>query len=205
MGVKRADPHDVFRVMTPGQNGPSFWERAIRHNPNVCQAFEVWATHPYPESYPPHYNHHDGVPYINQVKTIDSYLLDLDAVARVCDEMGSPRRGFPVMITETTYGDHLGIAYGMGSDPRFFDGVTAVGYDEWHHVAAVYDGATMLIYLDGALDNSVPTTEALEISDANVLIGTNPDEPGRYWDGLIDEVLIYNRALSETEIASLAQ
>jgi hypothetical protein len=100
---------------------------------------------------------------------------------------------------------HMGIAWGSGSDPRFFDGVTAVGYDEWHHVAAVFDGATMMIYLDGALDNSVPTTEALEISDANVLIGTNPDELGRYWDGLIDEVFIYNRALTEDEIAFLAQ
>ena len=100
---------------------------------------------------------------------------------------------------------HMGIAWGMGSDPRFFDGVTAVGYDEWHHVAAVYDGAAMMIYLDGALDNSVATTEALEISDANVLIGTNPDEPGRYWDGLIDEVLIYNRAVTENEILFLAQ
>ena len=53
----------------------------------------------------------DGVPFTNQVKTIDSYLLDLDVVARVCDEVGSPRRGFPVMITETIYGDHLGIVF----------------------------------------------------------------------------------------------
>ena len=110
-GVRRADPNGVFRTMTPGQNGPDWWHQAIRHNPAVCQAFDVWATHPYPESYPPHYNHHDGVPYINQVKTIDSYLLDLDAVADECERQGSPRRGFPVMITESAYGDHLGIAY----------------------------------------------------------------------------------------------
>jgi hypothetical protein len=109
--VKQADLDGVFRTMTPGQNGSEWWRRAIRHNPAVCQAFDVWATHPYPESYPPHYNHHDGVPYINQVKTIDSYLLDLDAVADECEKQGSPRRGFPVMITETAYGDHLGIAY----------------------------------------------------------------------------------------------
>ena len=101
----------VIRTMTPGQNGPEWWRRAIQHNPAVCQAFDVWATHPYPESYPPHYNHHDGVPFINQVKTIDSYLLDLDLVASECSAQGSPRRGFPVMITETVYGDRLVIAY----------------------------------------------------------------------------------------------
>ena len=109
--VKQADIEGVFRTMTPGQTGSEWWRRAIRHNPAVCQAFDVWASHPYPESYPPHYNHHDGVPYINQVKTIDSYLPDLDAVADECQKQGSPRRGFPVMITETVYGDHLGIAY----------------------------------------------------------------------------------------------
>jgi PKD repeat protein len=110
-GVKRADSRGVFRTMTPGQNGPDWWRRAIRHNPGACQAFDVWATHPYPESYPPHYNHHDSVPFINQVKTIDSYLLDIDAVASECEAQGSPRRGFPVMITETIYGDRLGISY----------------------------------------------------------------------------------------------
>jgi hypothetical protein len=38
-------------------------------------------------------------------------LSDLEVEARVCDEMGSSRQRFPVMITETAYGDHLGIAY----------------------------------------------------------------------------------------------
>ena len=43
-GVKRADVNDVIRVMTPGQNGQAWWEEAIRANPAVCQAFDVWAT-----------------------------------------------------------------------------------------------------------------------------------------------------------------
>ena len=103
--VKAADRNGTLRVMTPGQNGPDWWRRALAHNPQAAFSFDVWATHPYPESYPPHYNHHDGVPFTNQVKTIDSYLLDLDVLA----EFG--RRGFPVMITETAYGDHLGISF----------------------------------------------------------------------------------------------
>jgi hypothetical protein len=102
---------------------------------------------------------------------------------------------------------HFGIAWGLLSDTTFFDGITAVGFDEWHHVAAVFDGANMMIYLDGELDNSVPTTEKIgtRANETNVFIGENPAAAGRYWDGLIDEVLIYNRALTENEIAFLAQ
>lgn len=139
--VQQADVEGVFRTMTPGQNGSEWWRRAIRHNPAVCQAFDVWATHPYPESYPPHYNHHDGVPYINQVKTIDSYLLDLDAVADECERQGSPRRGFPVMITETAYGNRLGIAYEgypktTRGDPCTTDGPCDFGLASEYNVAA---------------------------------------------------------------------
>jgi len=38
----------------------------------------------------------------------------------------------------------------------------------------------------------------------NVLIGDNPEATGRYWDGLIDDVRIYDYALSQSEIAYLA-
>ena len=99
---------------------------------------------------------------------------------------------------------HFGINYGGMSDTTYFNGITAVGYDEWHHVAGVFDGATMMIYLDGVLDNSVPTTETIGINDANMLIGENPEATGRYWDGIVDEVYIYSRALSDLEIQFLA-
>jgi len=103
------DVAGTLKTMTPGQNGASWWDQAFTHNPNAKYAFDVWGTHPYPESYPPWYNHHDGVSFFNKSKTIDSYLLDLDVVAS--NHGGVSRRGFPVMITETAYGDHLGIAY----------------------------------------------------------------------------------------------
>jgi len=101
----------TLKTMTPGQNGPSWWDRAFRHNPDAKFAFDVWGTHPYPEAAPPHYNHHDGDVFIETTKTIDSYLLDLDVVAQPHGSPARTRRGFPVMITETAYGDKLGIAY----------------------------------------------------------------------------------------------
>jgi len=101
----------TLKTMTPGQNGPSWWDRAFRHNPDAKFAFDVWGTHPYPEATPPHYNLHDGDVFIETSKTVDSYLMDLDVVARPHGSPARSRRGFPVMITETAYGNKLGISY----------------------------------------------------------------------------------------------
>jgi len=99
---------------------------------------------------------------------------------------------------------HFGISIWNSPDTASIDGVAAVGYDEWHHVAGMFDGSNIMVYLDGVLDVSVATTEPIGVNDKSMLIGNNPDDPVRYWDGLIDELKIYDRALSEGELLYLA-
>jgi len=99
---------------------------------------------------------------------------------------------------------HFGITIWNAPDTPSVDGATAVGFDEWHHVAGVFDGSNIMIYLDGVLDGSAATTVPIGINTANMLIGENPEATGRYWDGLIDELKIYDRALSEGEVSYLA-
>ena len=75
----------------------------------------------------------------------------------------------------------------------------------WVHAAAVYDGSNMLLYLDGALVGSIGKAGSLTPNAAvPVWIGGNPPSSSeRPWDGLLDEVRIYNRALSVGEIQNL--
>jgi hypothetical protein len=98
---------------------------------------------------------------------------------------------------------HFGISFWQEANPSI-DGVTAVGYNEWHHVAGVYDGASVMVYLDGLLDASVETPTPIMANEFNVEIGRNPEGTDRTWDGLIDELMIYNRALSAGEVLYLA-
>jgi hypothetical protein len=99
------DLEGTILVLTPGQNGG--WQRAFDHNPQAKFAFDVWGTHPYPDLTPPWYNIHDGDMPPGWMQTIDSYIQDLDEIART--HHGVPgRRGFPVMITETCYGYFTG-------------------------------------------------------------------------------------------------
>jgi len=84
------------------------------------------------------------------------------------------------------------------------DGMRTVDTNQWHHVAAVYDGSEMRIYVDGSPDVSKPWTGGINANDFPVCIGENAEQTGRFWHGLIDEVRVYNYALSEDEVAELA-
>jgi len=74
----------------------------------------------------------------------------------------------------------------------------------WHHVAGVYDGTNKYLYVDGTLDVSTPTTGSISQISQPVYIGNTPNAPGNYiFNGLIDEVSLYNRALSASEIQAI--
>jgi hypothetical protein len=83
-------------------------------------------------------------------------------------------------------------------------GRTRVNDGAWHHVAGVYDGRTVYLYVDGEVDASTPATGSMVTSDAPVHIGDNSDKPERRWHGAIDDVRVYDRALPADEIRTLA-
>lgn len=76
---------------------------------------------------------------------------------------------------------------------------TALNANTWYHVAATYDGATMKIYINGTLDASKPQTGSVNSSGTfNVGYSYNTS---RNFNGKVDEVRVWKRALSQTEIA----
>ncbi|NLI76275.1 MAG: hypothetical protein GX442_07530 [Candidatus Riflebacteria bacterium] len=75
---------------------------------------------------------------------------------------------------------------------------------QWVHLAAVADpsGPTLLIYRNGFPDTLSPDPSwdgTIKSETGNMDIGRKPN-PADYWNGKIDDVQIYNRALSQTEI-----
>jgi hypothetical protein len=74
----------------------------------------------------------------------------------------------------------------------------------WHHVAAVYDGTDMRIYLDGHLDGSLRMNQVPTDGPTTLKIGARGDDANTRLGGLIDEVRIFNRALTPCEIANIA-
>ena len=69
----------------------------------------------------------------------------------------------------------------------------------WAHLAATYDGATMRFYVNGVQVASRAQTGAIATSTNPLQIGGDSIF-GQYFAGRIDEVRIYNRALSASEV-----
>jgi hypothetical protein len=76
----------------------------------------------------------------------------------------------------------------------------------WHFIAATFDGTTQRLYIDGALEASGTNTNPAWTDNHHFCIGSFCDPGGNSFltfGGLIDEVEIYNRALSASEIAAI--
>ena len=75
----------------------------------------------------------------------------------------------------------------------------------WHHAALTHDGATIRLFLDGS---EVGSTLHPGVVDADptvpVAVGAQPVGPGRHFDGLVDDVRLFTRALSPAEVLALA-
>ncbi len=92
-----------------------------------------------------------------------------------------------------------------GTDWSNVLGKVNVNDGQWHHAAGVYDGSKLYLYVDGKLDVSSNASGDININDYPVYIGENAEQAERLWNGLIDDVRIYDYALSEDQIVSLSK
>jgi hypothetical protein len=81
--------------------------------------------------------------------------------------------------------------------------------DVWYHVAYAYDSTSMTLYVNGQEQGSaVFGYSGAGDSIAKFLIGNTGDWPGytdnRYFNGIIDDLAVYNRALTDAEIRDLS-
>jgi beta-glucosidase len=77
----------------------------------------------------------------------------------------------------------------------YIEGGIPVNDNEWHFVAGVYDGSRIYLYVDDVEDVSEAATGNISTNNSNVLIGENQEATGRTFNGMIDDVRIYHRAL----------
>jgi PKD repeat protein len=82
-------------------------------------------------------------------------------------------------------------------------GLTGLPLNTWTHLAGTYDGTTMRFYVNGVQVSSRAQTGAITPTTGPLTIGgdgVTHDAGPQFWSGLIDEVRIYNRGLSASEI-----
>jgi tetratricopeptide (TPR) repeat protein len=82
-------------------------------------------------------------------------------------------------------------------------GKTNVNDAKWHHVVGVYDGSRAYLYVDSVPDGEVRAPKRIYGNRYDVYIGENAEQKGRQWNGLIDEVIVFNHALKGDELRQL--
>jgi hypothetical protein len=128
--------------------------------------------------------------------------------------------GFVNRIVEKDYRRSFNLCLGGGKQNRGKPGLEVnsygawsdrvIGDGRWHHVAGTFDGQVMRLYVDGVEQRQTKAGHPGPLSRNNwdVCVGNSIGEAvvGNFvaYDGLIDEVRIYNRALSAEEIKLLA-
>jgi hypothetical protein len=81
-------------------------------------------------------------------------------------------------------------------------GVTTVKPNEWYFAAMTYDSTDVKIYVNGELDGSTAAPGEIGFQVAPFWLGGAPADPGQAWwfNGILDEVEIWNKAMTEDEI-----
>ena len=115
------------------------------------------------------------------------------------------------IFKDHNYSDKLRIELSKGSHNDLADlsGTTSIPIGQWIHVAATYDNDVVRLYFNGVQNASldVDPNQPIQASATDLLIGAVFTSGGvsENFAGLIDEVSLYNRALSAAEIQSIAQ
>ena len=96
------------------------------------------------------------------------------------------------------------VSFGMnnGSQNQIVYLNTQICNKRWHLLIGTYNGSVGKLYIDGDSVSSNTYTMSLLNSNLPVFIGKEFTD-GRYFDGIIDDVRIYNRALTNSEISAL--
>ncbi len=106
-----------------------------------------------------------------------------------------------------------GMTYAGSNKPRFqiydlsanyIDAVTATNNGAWHNVVGTWNGTNMSLYVDGVIENSTSATGTFIPDAENLYIGSRGGN-SNFFDGIIDEIQIYDRALTPEQVRAYYQ
>ncbi|MFA5887254.1 MAG: LamG domain-containing protein [Candidatus Nanoarchaeia archaeon] len=139
----------------------------------------------------------------------DANSLDLtnNLTIQAWIKTSTPNRGILFKGVDGTYGDYAIGLNSVGRMTLYFRNVlvatgtgSSLANNNWHHVAATYNGINVKLYVDGTLQTTNAYTNTLNQSMEPLRIGYYHDTAARNFDGVIDEVGIWNYALNSTQV-----
>ena len=100
--------------------------------------------------------------------------------------------------------------YQISNDIKLYDGSNAYTLkssytttNQWDSFIVTYDGTDLVFYINGVQESTQAVSINLQTNGNDGQIGNNQAGTGRYFDGKIDELAIWNTALTSTQIQSI--
>ncbi|MDG5492321.1 choice-of-anchor D domain-containing protein [Psychroserpens sp. SPM9] len=77
---------------------------------------------------------------------------------------------------------------------------TAIPDNEWHHVAVIYNGSRVFIYIDGVLDNAINRSAPIDTDESFYIAAAGKNTPTQHFRGNIDEVRVWDVELTPEQL-----
>ncbi len=182
-GVTTEGPFAQSHELVPQPTGLVVWDRDDL-NPVTALTVAAWIN---PAAWPQ--------------QASEGSIVAKDATAGVWYPTTPPNAGY----TLRGGGDGV-ISFAVAVACKFPRAVTTatVPPGSWHHVAGTFDGKRITVYIDGSQAATATAKGSISPSaGTNLLVGADPIDPAAKFTGAVDEVRVYQRALSAAEIAAL--
>jgi hypothetical protein len=88
---------------------------------------------------------------------------------------------------------------GIGGERFRLASTSDIPLNQWVHVAGIFDGTTMRLYINGQLNNTLSASGVIQDTPNPIYVGGSQFWP-RAFDGKLDEIRVYNDALTDTDI-----
>ena len=133
-----------------------------------------------------------------------SYGTDSAEVAAKLDTQNN-QRAYALRLDTASHKLQMFISIDGSLNSKTTISGSTIPLNEWTHVAGVYNGSSIKVYVDGVEDGSEPYSSGINSCTAPLYVGALliNGSPTRFFDGLIDEVGIYDGALLESEIEDI--
>ena len=122
----------------------------------------------------------------------------------VCKQATNPDKGYSLSV-----GDNGRVDFCHSIDEGWKSVQTAqiLEFNSWYHLAGVYNGSTLKVYVNGVLQGSVDVQGTPTLgTGVDINFAENPTWSGRYFTGTMDEIRIWNVARTQEEIqANMAE
>ena len=133
---------------------------------------------------------------------LGSYPEDARILTQEVD--GDPYSTYSIMMSGGGY-TKFEFRISLDNSRKRIPSIADVPLETWTHLAATYDGEKAVVYIDGEVDLEQAQSGTVLTTDNPLYIGASQFWDPRFFDGLMDEVVLFNTALDQDQIWELME